>query len=220
MLVPQPALPAWWLDEALEAEGTTPESSSLTTDLDVDVAIVGGGYTGYGQPSRSPSAIQGSASLCSRPRSWAGGRAAETAGSSVGTTEAWTQLRRLFGTHGALAVAGAGARIVPAIREFSERRGEDLWLREEGYLRISCAPTQDAGIDAVVDAARSLGIDDDVVQPLSPAEVQDRCRSPRFRNGVLVRDTATVQPADSPGLSGEPSSTWACRSASAPASSS
>jgi glycine/D-amino acid oxidase-like deaminating enzyme len=195
VVVPQPALPAWWLDEALEAGGETPEASCLATDLDVDVAIVGGGYTGLWTAlalSERDARVR-VAVLEAEIVGW--GPSGRNGGFVGGYYGGLDQLRRLFGTDGALAVARAGARIVPAIRDFSEQRGEDLWLRESGYLRVSCAPTQDAGIDAVVDAARSLGIDEDVVQPLSPAEVQDRCRSPRFRHGVLVRDTATVQPA-------------------------
>ncbi|CAN5163692.1 FAD-dependent oxidoreductase [soil metagenome] len=195
VVVPQPALPAWWLDEALAAEGDTAEASPLTADLDVDVAIVGGGYTGLWTAlalSERDARIR-VAVLEAEIVGW--GPSGRNGGFVGGYYGGLGELRRLFGTHGALAVAHAGARIVPAIREFSERRGEDVWLREGGYLKVSCAPAQDAWIDAVVEAARSLGIEDDVVQPLSPAEVQDRCRSPRFRHGVLVRDTATVQPA-------------------------
>jgi glycine/D-amino acid oxidase-like deaminating enzyme len=195
VVVPQPALPAWWLDEALEAEGDTPPASPLTTDLDVDVAIVGGGYTGLWTAlalSERDAGIRVGV-LEAEIVGW--GPSGRNGGFVGGYYGGLGELQRLFGTHGALAVAHAGARIVPAIREFSKRRGEDVWLREGGYLKVSCAPTQDAWIDAVVEAARSLGIEDDVVQPLSPAEVQDRCRSPRFRHGVLVRDTATVQPA-------------------------
>lgn len=195
VVVPQPALPAWWLDEALEAEGDAPAALSLTTDLDVDVAIVGGGYTGLWTAlalrERDPHIRV--AVLEAEIVGW--GPSGRNGGFVGGYYGGMGQLRRLFGTHGALAVARAGARIVPAIRELSERHGEDVWLREGGYLKVSCAPTQDAGIDAVVEAARSLGIEDDVVQALSPAEVQDRCSSPRFRHGVLVHDTATVQPA-------------------------
>ena len=195
MIVPQPALPAWWLDEALEAESDTPAASSLTIDLDVDVAIVGGGYTGLWTAlalSERDARIR-VAVLEAEIVGW--GPSGRNGGFVGGYYGGLGELRRLFGTHGALAVARAGAKIVPAIREFAERRGEDVWLRESGYLRVSCAPTQDAGIDRVVEAARALGVEGDAVQPLSPAEVQDRCRSPRFRHGVLVRDSATVQPA-------------------------
>src|SRR6266542_3881862 len=36
----------WWLQEALAWEGTAAEAPPLGRDLEVDVAIVGGGYTG------------------------------------------------------------------------------------------------------------------------------------------------------------------------------
>ena len=42
----RPALPAWWLEEALAWEGASPDAPPLEGELDVDVAIVGGGYTG------------------------------------------------------------------------------------------------------------------------------------------------------------------------------
>ena len=195
MIVPQPTLPAWWLDEALAAEGDAPEASSLATDLDVDVAIVGGGYTGLWTAlalSERDARIR-VAVLEAEIVGW--GPSGRNGGFVGGYYGGLGELRRLFGTQGALAVARAGARIVPAIRELSERRGEDVWLRESGYLRISCAPSQDAAVDRILEAARSLGIEEDLVQPLGPADVQGRCRSPRFRHGVLVRDTATVQPA-------------------------
>ena len=113
----------------------------------------------------------------------------------MGTTGAWASSGASSAPTGLWRSPGPGRESSRRSATFSERHGEDVWLREGGYLKVSCAPTQDAGIDAVVEAARSLGIEDDVVQALSPAEVQDRCSSPRFRHGVLVHDTATVQPA-------------------------
>ena len=38
--------PPWWLQEALAWEKGAVASPPLQADLDVDVAIVGGGYTG------------------------------------------------------------------------------------------------------------------------------------------------------------------------------
>ena len=40
------AAPPWWIEDALAQEGVRADSPSLHGDLDVDVAIVGGGYTG------------------------------------------------------------------------------------------------------------------------------------------------------------------------------
>jgi glycine/D-amino acid oxidase-like deaminating enzyme len=60
-------------------------------------------------------------------------------------------------------------------------------------LKLSAAPAQDTGMDAVAAAAASLGVGDRVVA-LSRQEVAARCSSPRFRRGILVAG-ATVQPA-------------------------
>jgi glycine/D-amino acid oxidase-like deaminating enzyme len=109
----------------------------------------------------------------------------------------WSHLPRLreqFGDEGALAVARASDAIVPGIREFCERRGEDVWLREGGLLRVSAAPSQDASVERQVEAARALGVPEEAIS-LEPEQVAERIRSPRFRRGALVRDCATVQPA-------------------------
>jgi glycine/D-amino acid oxidase-like deaminating enzyme len=91
-------------------------------------------------------------------------------------------------------VARAGEGIVRGVREFAEREGADVWLREGGLLRVSAAPAQDAAVDDEVDAARELGVPEEAV-PLSAKELVTRIRSPRFRKGVYLRDGATVQPA-------------------------
>jgi glycine/D-amino acid oxidase-like deaminating enzyme len=109
----------------------------------------------------------------------------------------WSSLaraRRVFGDGGALAVAEAASAIVPGLREFVERRGVDVWLREAQMLEVSAAPAQDEAIDASVTAARELGVDQEAV-PVGRDELAQRCSSPRFRRGVLYREGATVQPA-------------------------
>jgi glycine/D-amino acid oxidase-like deaminating enzyme len=99
-------------------------------------------------------------------------------------------LREVVGDAGALEVARAAERIIPAVRALED----DVWLREGGYLKVSAAPAQDAAIDRAVEAARAVGADEEVV-PLSRDEVAARIRSPVFRKGVFFRDGATVQPA-------------------------
>jgi NADH dehydrogenase FAD-containing subunit len=42
----EPRLPAWWLEQALAAEGDGPPAPALQGDASADVAVVGGGYTG------------------------------------------------------------------------------------------------------------------------------------------------------------------------------
>jgi glycine/D-amino acid oxidase-like deaminating enzyme len=109
----------------------------------------------------------------------------------------WSHLPRLrerFGDEGALAVARAGDRIVPGIRDFCERHQAEFWLREGGMLRVSAARAQDAAVGDEVEAARELGSPEEAVL-LEADALAERIRSPRFRKGVFMRDGATVQPA-------------------------
>ena len=99
-----------------------------------------------------------------------------------------------LGRERALALARAGERIVPAVRAFTEERGEDVWLREGGMLMVSASPGQDAAIDRAVAAAAEVGAPDQAVA-LDEAGVAEHIRSPVFRNGVYFPDGATVQPA-------------------------
>jgi glycine/D-amino acid oxidase-like deaminating enzyme len=103
------------------------------------------------------------------------------------------RLRRVFGDGGALAIAQAGSAIIPGVRDFVERRGLDVWLREAPMLEVSAAPSQDEVIDRAVATARELGVAEEAA-PLTADEVAEHCRSSRFRRGVLYREGATVQP--------------------------
>jgi glycine/D-amino acid oxidase-like deaminating enzyme len=180
----------WWLEEAPQAEPEPP----LEGGLDMDVAVVGGGYTGLWtalalrEIERSARVAVLEASLCGE------GPSGRNGGFLHGYWSALPRLRELFGDGGALAVAEAGAAIVPGVREFVERRREDVWLSEAPMLKVSAAPAQDAAVDRSIAAARELGVEEEAV-PLTAAEVAERCRSPRFRRGVLYREGATVQPA-------------------------
>jgi glycine/D-amino acid oxidase-like deaminating enzyme len=109
----------------------------------------------------------------------------------------WSYLPRLresFGDDAALAVAHAGDRIVPGIRDFCERHGADVWLREAGMLRVSAAPAQDGAVGDEVEAARALGAPEEAVL-LEGEALAERISSPVFRKGVFMRDGATIQPA-------------------------
>ena len=189
-----PTLPAWWLEEALAAEGDVAETPRLEGEAEVDVAIVGGGYTGLWtalalcerDPGLRIAVLE--AEICG----W--GPSGRNGGFLHGYWTRLAQLRDLVGSERALELCRAGDRIVPAVRALCECRGEDVWLREAGYLKVSAAPAQDAKLDRILAVARELGVNEEAV-PLSAAEVAERCRSPVFRRGVFFRDGATVQPA-------------------------
>jgi glycine/D-amino acid oxidase-like deaminating enzyme len=158
------------------------------------VTVVGGGYTGLWTAlvlkERDPSleVVVLEAEECGR------GPSGRNGGFVHGYWSHLPRLRERFGDAAALELARVSNRIVPGIREFCERRGEDVWLREGGMLRVSAAPAQDASVEREIEATRALGVTEEAV-PLDAEQLAERIRSPRFRKGAFLRDCATVQPA-------------------------
>ena len=187
-----PALPAWWLEQALAAEEPRP-APPLAGDLDVDVAIVGGGYTGLWTAlalrERAPELRVAllEAEICGA------GPSGRNGGFIHGYWASLASLRGLLGDAGALQLAEAAEQIVPGVRAFAESRGEDVWLREGGMLMVSAAPAQDGAIVRAVEAAAAVGRPDQAVA-LSRDELARRVASPVFREGVFYPDGATVHP--------------------------
>ena len=179
------AEPAWWLRDADDGERSAP----LGHDLDVDVAIVGGGFTGLwtalalrAQPDPPRVAL-----LEERFCGW--GPSGRNGGFCHGYWSYLPALRTLFGDAAALELCRAGDLIVPGIRAFLAERGEDAWLREGGLLQVSATPSQDAAVEEQLAAARAVGRPEEAVAREEPGI------SPRFRRGVFFRDGATVHPA-------------------------
>jgi glycine/D-amino acid oxidase-like deaminating enzyme len=187
-----PALPAWWLEQALASEEPRP-APALAGDLDVDVAIVGGGYTGLWTAlalrERAPKLRVAllEAEICGA------GPSGRNGGFIHGYWASLASLRALLGDAGALQLAEAAEQIVPGVRAFAESRGEDVWLREGGMLMVSAAPAQDGRIVRAVEAAAAVGRPDQAVA-LSRDELARRVASPVFREGVFYPDGATVHP--------------------------
>jgi len=176
---------AWWLRDADDGE----RSPALDRDLEVDVAIVGGGFTGLWTAlalralPEPPRVALLEAEFCG----W--GPSGRNGGFCHGYWSYLPTLRDLFGDEAALRLCAAGDEIIPGIRTFLAERGEDAWLREDGLLEVSTAPSQDPDIDGQVAAARAVGRPEEAELRESPGI------SPRFRRGVFFRDGATVHPA-------------------------
>jgi glycine/D-amino acid oxidase-like deaminating enzyme len=186
------AAPPWWVEEAGVLD--EPVTGPLASNHEVDVAVVGGGYTGLWTAlalrDRDP---------CLRilvlERARVGdGPSGRNGGHIYGYWGSLATLRAYLGDEQALALARAGDRIIPAVETFCEQRGEDIWLMKGGAVKVSTTPAQDGKIDAAVEAARAVGAHEEAV-PLDREELAERCRSPRFRRGVFFRDGATLQPA-------------------------
>ncbi|MEO6578853.1 MAG: FAD-binding oxidoreductase [Candidatus Limnocylindria bacterium] len=185
---------SWWLREALAAEVDLAAAVELSGTIECDVAIVGGGYTGmwtaYELLDRAPDArvVILEQDICGS------GPSGRNGGFVHGW---WDQLPLLVDLHGpeaAVELARASEDAVTGIGEFCRRHDVDAWFVPGGYLQVSASKAQDESWEAAVRVCRELGVGDRYV-PVSASEVQARCASPRFRDGVLMPGGATVQPA-------------------------
>jgi glycine/D-amino acid oxidase-like deaminating enzyme len=190
---PLPSPSSWWLEEA-RAYREDDTAAPLRGGLEADVAVVGGGYTGLWtalalrerEPSLRVAVLEG--------RRVGEGPSGRNGGFLHGYWSSLPTLRAVLDADAALRVAHASDQVIPAVRTFAESRGEDVWLRDGGLLKVAATPAEEDAVTRAVETARELGVADEAV-PLDAEAVRSRVASPRFRRGVLFRDGATVQPA-------------------------
>lgn len=183
-----------WLREALATEGDPAPAPPPRRALDLDVAIVGGGYTGlwtaYQLTERAPDLR-----VAILEQDICGGG---PSGRNGGFVNAWwdelDNLVDLYGEERALAAAREVADSVHAIGAWCERHGVDAHYRRSGMLTVSTTPLHDERVDGPLAIAVRLGVPK-AYTALTADEVRARCDSPRFRNGGLMADGATVHPA-------------------------
>jgi glycine/D-amino acid oxidase-like deaminating enzyme len=180
----------YWLEEA----GAVAPAPPLAGEVEADVVVIGGGFTGlwtaWHVKRLEPEArvVLLEADGCGRGPS----------GRNGGFCNAmWFQLasmRQRWGDASALTVARAAEEAVDGIGAFCEEEGVDAWFRQAGYMQVSTAAAHDGVLARALDACRELQVPD-ALTPLSPAEVTARCASPLFRAGAISPSGATVQPA-------------------------
>jgi glycine/D-amino acid oxidase-like deaminating enzyme len=180
----------WWQAEA-DSAGLLPP---LDGNVDADVAIVGGGYTGMWtawfvaqlEPQAKVVLVEGE--RCGAGPSGRNGGFVNEMWFSLPT------LRRRFGDSAALEVARASGEAVKGVGRWCEEQGVDAWFRRAGYLQVSTAPSYDDTWRQVAMACEELGVPE-VCRSLTQAEVRARCDSPLFRAGAFYPGAATVHPA-------------------------
>jgi glycine/D-amino acid oxidase-like deaminating enzyme len=180
----------YWLEEAPGVE-LCPQ---LAGARDADVVIVGGGYTGM-WTARQVKQLEPEASVVLLEADRCGyGPSGRNGGFCNLMWFSLPNMRGRWGDEGALAVARAAEAAAVGIGEFCADEKVDAWYRQGGYLQVSTAESHDGVWADALAACRELGVGEEI-QPLSPAQVAERCASPAFRGGAFYPRAATVQPA-------------------------
>ena len=174
----------WWM---LEAGGIPPAQPPLAGDVDADVVVVGGGYTGMWTAwevlEREPNArvVVLEAEVCGT------GPSGRNGGFLSSLWLSRPLMEERYGERRARELAVASADSVDRVVAWCREQEVDAWAREAPHLIVSCAPAQDGAGAAAVDGVE--------VMALSEAGTHAVCDSPVFRGGVATRSGATVQPA-------------------------
>jgi glycine/D-amino acid oxidase-like deaminating enzyme len=123
------------------------------------------------------------------------GPSGRNGGFMYGLWEDFAELAKLFGSEGAARVCVASECGIDLAVEVFRKADIDIWFRRAGHLTVSTSPVFDELLEEFRQVQSLHGFPDDLYQMLSASEVANRCRSPRFRAGVLQTRGATVQPA-------------------------
>ncbi|MEM7541019.1 MAG: FAD-binding oxidoreductase [Pseudomonadota bacterium] len=186
---------SFWLDEALaedEANGLQP-APSLSGDIQADVCIVGGGYTGLWtaldikafEPSLDVVLIE--KDVC------ASGASGRNAGFLLSLWAKYTSLVKVCGEEEALRIAKASHESVSDVMQFANENAIDADIQYDGWL---WAATNDAQLGLwteTIDAIAKHG--ESPIEVWSGEQAAARGGTQAHIGGAFERHSARVQPA-------------------------
>jgi glycine/D-amino acid oxidase-like deaminating enzyme len=185
----------WWLAEALaHPEFHGEPAPVLDRDIEADVVVVGGGYTGLWAAWQLRQLDPGVDVVVLERDECGFGPSGRNGGFINGFYDHAATLLDLFGRDGALRVIEAGARTIDELGAWMTAHGVDAWFRREGYIGVASSAAQRGAWEEPLAVARELGIEDRYRLLDKPA-LDAWVRSPVFEGGHFVDDGGTVQPA-------------------------
>jgi putative aminophosphonate oxidoreductase len=181
-----------WLQEALLGEEAA-EAPELREDVEADVCIVGGGYTGLWTALRvmelepDASVVVLEADICG------GGPSGRNGGFALSWWPKVETLSKRVGREEALRLVKASEAAIAEIGAFCEREGIDAHFRQGGWLWTATSPAQLGSWEGAVRAAEEYG--EQPFELLDREAVQARTGSPVHLGAAFEKSAATVQPA-------------------------
>ena len=183
---------SWWLREALAQEAGS-ACPPLGKDVNADVVIVGGGFTGLWTAYFLTQADPNLGIVVLEQDICGGGPSGRNGGFASGWWDELDGLVALYGTEAAVKSCRAISDSISSIGQFCWTNGISGWFKKSGYMYAITAHAHEKLCEEMVALAREVGAPDEL-RELTEAEVRARCSSPAFRGGALMRDGASVQP--------------------------
>jgi glycine/D-amino acid oxidase-like deaminating enzyme len=183
---------SWWLREALSHE-PNPDRPPLTEEIDADVVIVGGGFTGLWTAYFLTEAKPDLGIVVLEQDVCGGGPSGRNGGFASGWWDELDGLVALYGAEAAVRACRAISESISSIGQFCWTNGIGAWFKRAGYMYAITADAHEKLCEEMVALAREVGAPDEL-RELTAAEVEARCASPAFRGGAFMRDGASVQP--------------------------
>jgi glycine/D-amino acid oxidase-like deaminating enzyme len=179
--------PGFWLSTL----DLTPRPA-LPGDREVDVAIVGAGFTGLwtayylacADPSLRIVVLEAEVAgfgASGRNGGWC----------SALYPESWSSIARRHGHAAAVALARAMESTVDEVGRVAEAEGIDCHFAKGGTVTLARTAAQEARGRAFVESASAFGVD---VSWLSAAEAADRCGATSVRGGAYTPHCAAIHP--------------------------
>jgi glycine/D-amino acid oxidase-like deaminating enzyme len=168
-------------------------AESLAGDAEADVAVVGGGFTGF-WTALFLRELEPSVSVCVVEGRVAGYGASGRNAGIVGETldHSHDLAIRHFGLDEARELARIGRENLDELERFVADRGVAADFRRPGQLTVALTDAQLQGLEASAEAARRVGAAGWAM--LSAGEAQAEIASPRYRGALLAPRNALLDP--------------------------
>ena len=181
---------SWWLDE--DPLEPTPHAA-LVDDLDVDLCVIGGGFTGLWTALLAKERDPSRSVIILEQRETGAGASGKNGGfCSRSLTHGFENGRRRFPKEIA-SLERLGLENLDAIESAIKRYGIDCDFERTGELTVAVEPWQ---VDELIEQARQRNAAGDNVEILTKEQLCERVNSPTYLGGIYDPDgTAMVDPA-------------------------
>ena len=181
----------WWLKDAGLADVTA--ARVLRGSVEVDVVIVGGGYTGMWTAVELCKHVDPTRIAIVESEVCGTGPSGRNGGFCHGLADEVEQLEARFGGHAARLLIERSIAEAAAIGDWADQNRIDINFRTGGELIVSRAKARDSACDEMIAAAERVGLSNEFTH-LTASELRDRCLITGARSAVYGRNVSTLHP--------------------------